>query len=165
MLASDTLRFKNEMPSDFSLSADRAAMEEALRRVQGELGKSYAAIVGGKSVKTRGTFKSVNPSRPKEVVGVLQNADRQLADAALETATKAFLSWSRIPVSRRADTLRQMAKILRRKKMEFCAWLIYEVGKNWSEADADVAEAIDFLEYYAELALLPPPVLTPVAGE
>jgi 1-pyrroline-5-carboxylate dehydrogenase len=157
--------FKNEMPSDFSLGADRTAMQEALRRVQSELGKTYTAIVDGKSVKARSTFKSVNPSRPKEVIGVLQNAERKLADAALETATKAFPSWSRAPVSRRAEILRQMAKILRRKKMEFCAWLVYEVGKNWVEADADVAEAIDFLEYYAELALLPPPVLTPVSGE
>src|SRR5438477_8658823 len=98
--------FKNEMPSDFSLSADRTAMEEALRRVQGELGKPYDAIVGGKAVKTRVTFKSVNPSRPKEVVGVLQNADRKLADAALDAAKKSFPSWSRMPVSRRAEILR-----------------------------------------------------------
>src|SRR5258706_8537422 len=157
--------FRNEMLSDFSLGTDRAAMEEALRRVQSELGTTYAVMIGGKSAEARSTFKSVNPSRPKEVVGVLQNADRKLADAALDTATKSFLSWARTPVTRRAEVLRQMAKILRRKKMEFCAWLIYEVGKNWVEADAEVAEAIDFLEYYAELALLPPPILTPVAGE
>ncbi len=140
-------------------------MESALAAVRSQLGRTYPLVIGGKSLKARQSFESLNPSRPQERVGIVQNADLKLADRALATAAKAFGSWSQTPVTKRAEILRQMATILRRRKWEFCAWLIYEVGKNWSEADADVAEAIDFLEYYAELALVPPPVLTAVSGE
>jgi 1-pyrroline-5-carboxylate dehydrogenase len=159
------LNFKNEPLTDFALPSHREAMGRALDSVRSQLGRPYSLIIDGKSRKSRSTFPSINPSRPKEVVGILPNADRSMADAALETARKVFPVWSQTPVRGRAQILRQMAHLLRQRKFEFCAWMIYEVGKNWSEADADVAEAIDFLEYYAELALLPPPTLTPVTGE
>ena len=157
--------FKNEPLTDFSLPANRQAMESALANVRSELGQNYPLIINGKRIKTRSSFKSLNPSRPQEVVGIVQNAGRKIAGAALETAKKTFPSWSCEPVRQRAEVLRRMAGLLRVRKFEFCAWMIYEVGKNWAEADADVAEAIDFLEYYAELALIRPPPLTPVAGE
>lgn len=159
------LKFRNEPFTDFSLPFARAAMDAALFRVAGELGRTYPNVVAGKGVRARKTFRSINPSHPQHVVGVLSDADVQLADRALEGASQAFLSWKNTPVESRAAILRKMAALLRARKFDFCAWLIYEVGKNWAEADADVAETIDFLEYYAELALLPPPALTPVSGE
>ena len=154
------LKFKNEPMTDFSVPATRRAMEVALRQVRSLFGTSYPLVIDGKKCKTRASIQSVNPSRSQEMVGIVPNADRKLADRALKTAVGAFSSWSRTPAWKRAEILRQMARLLRGRKFEFCAWLIYEVGKNWNEADADVAEAIDFLEYYAELALKPPPLLT-----
>src|SRR5437879_7014240 len=159
------MNFKNEPPTDFSTPANRAAMEQALREVRSKLGASYPIIVNGKRLKARSSFRSLNPSRPEEVVGIVQNADKKIADNALEGAKKNFPSWSKTPAAKRAEVLVRMAELLRRRKFAFCAWMIYEVGKNWAEADADVAEAIDFLNYYTQLALLPPPVLAPVAGE
>ena len=159
------LNFKNEPLTDFSQAAHRQAMEAGLSKVRAQLGQVYPLVIGGKNLKARQTFQSINPSRSQEVIGIVQNADTKIADRALAAASQSFTSWSQVPVFNRAEVLRKMAKILRGRKFEFCAWLIYEVGKSWGEADADVAEAIDFLEYYAELALLPPPALTAVPGE
>jgi 1-pyrroline-5-carboxylate dehydrogenase len=162
---SQTLKFKNELLTDFTLPVHREAMEEALRRVRSQLGAQYPLLLNGRNVKARSAFKSINPSRPQQIVGWVQQADRPLADRALATAAGAFPAWSKTPVWKRAEILRLMATMLRGRKFEFCAWLTYEVGKSWAEADADVAEAIDFLDYYAELSLLPVPVLPAVPGE
>jgi 1-pyrroline-5-carboxylate dehydrogenase len=159
------LKFQNEPLMDLSLPANRKGMEQALAQVRSKLGSTYPLVIDGKYVRSHKNFTSINPSRPQEVVGIVQNADRKMADRALTAATRAFPSWGRTPVSQRAGILMAMAKLLRSRKWEFCAWLVFEVGKNWAEADADVAEAIDFLEYYAQLALIPSPELSSVPGE
>src|SRR5450755_3217647 len=104
------MNFKNESLTDFSLPANRQAMEQALATVKSQLGRTYSLVIDGKYRKARSTFKSFNPSRPQEVVGILQNADRKMADAALSTAAKAFPGWSQTPVQERAECLRTMAK-------------------------------------------------------
>src|SRR5271157_3490258 len=71
----------------------------------------------------------------------------------MSAALTAFESWSRTTVESRASLLLNAARIIRDHKFVFCAWLTYEVGKNWAEADADVGETIDFLEFYAREAL------------
>jgi 1-pyrroline-5-carboxylate dehydrogenase len=85
----------------------------------------------------------------------------------MQAALRAFEFWSRTLVSERTSLLLAAAEIIRKRKFEFCAWLTYEVGKNWAEADADVGETIDFLEFYAREALRLAEAKTPIqlAGE
>jgi 1-pyrroline-5-carboxylate dehydrogenase len=110
-------------------------------------------MIGGEYIVTKETFNSINPSRPQEVLGRFQLGTVEHADRAVETAAKAFESWRLTPVEARARVLLRAAALLRRRKHEFSATMVLEVGKSWVEADADTAEAIDFLEYYARQAV------------
>jgi 1-pyrroline-5-carboxylate dehydrogenase len=143
------LPYKNEPYLDWTDESNQKAMRDALEEVGGSLGKSYPAIIGGKPVETDGELASINPSNPSQVVGRVARATEREADMALETATKTFGSWSRTEPEARARILLRAAAIMRRRKFEMLAWEVYEGGKPWAEADAQVAEAIDFLEYYA----------------
>jgi 1-pyrroline-5-carboxylate dehydrogenase len=158
-------RFKNEPFTDFSDVRQRQRLETALVSVRQQWGRTYPLWIANRQIRTPHLTSSINPSYSQQVVGFCSDADRRLADRALQAATDAFPSWNALPVAKRAAHLFRWAKLLRARKFEFCAWLIYEVGKNWAEADADVAEAIDFLEYYAQQALETPPTLVPVSGE
>jgi 1-pyrroline-5-carboxylate dehydrogenase len=141
--------FKNEPLTDFSKPANRKAMESALARVKKMLGKEYPIVIGGEEIYTENKFNSTNPSRPSEIVGVFQKADARLADRAVETAAAKFEEWKWVEPKKRADYLFKAVRIMRRRKHEFSAVMVYEVGKTWPEADADTAEAIDFIEFYA----------------
>jgi len=143
------LPYKNEPYLDWSDESNQEAMWAALQEVEGYLGKSYPLIIGGKPIETDGEIVSVNPSDPSQVVGRVGRATEREAHMALETATKTFESWSRTVPEARARILIRAAAIMRRRKLEMLAWEVYEGGKPWAEADAQVAEAIDFLEYYA----------------
>ncbi len=140
--------FKNEPLTDFSKPVNRKAMEQALARVKSMLGREYPLVIGGEEIHTPEKLKSYNPSRPSEVVGVFQKADAPLAHKAIETAAAKFEEWKFVDPKKRAEYLFKAAKIMRKRKHEFSAVMIYEVGKTWPEADADTAEAIDFLEFY-----------------
>ena len=144
-----TSTFKNEPLTDFSKPANRKAMEHALSKVNSMLGREYPMVIGGTEIRTEGKLSSYNPSRPREVVGVFQKADAALADKAIEAASAAFEQWKFVDAKKRADCLFKAAKIMRKRKHEFSAVMVYEVGKTWPEADADTAEAIDFMEFYA----------------
>ena len=146
-------KFKNEALTDFSKPRNRAAMEKAVAKVERELGKSYSIIIGGKRRKAASTFKSLNPADPSQVIGVFQKADAKLANQAVATAFKTFSDWKFVSASKRASYLFRMANIMRRRKFELAAWMVFEVGKSWAEADGDVAEAIDFCDFYAREAL------------
>ena len=141
--------YENEPYLDWADESNQKAMRRALEEVEGSLGKSYPLIIGGKRVETDDEIDSVNPSNPSQVTGRVGRATEREADMALDTATKAFNSWSRTEPEARARILLQAAAIMRRRKFEMLAWEVYEGGKPWAEADAQVAEAIDFLEYYA----------------
>ncbi|MDQ4062517.1 MAG: L-glutamate gamma-semialdehyde dehydrogenase [Actinomycetota bacterium] len=143
------LPYKNEPYLDWTNESNIEAMRAALAQIEGFLGKSYPLIVGGKPVETDAEIASVNPSNPSQIVGRVATATEREADMALEMATKAFDSWSKTRPEARARILLRAAAIMRRRKLEFLAWEVYEGGKPWAEADAQVAEAIDFLEYYA----------------
>jgi len=145
--------FRNEPATDFSKDENRRAMKEALAKVRSELGREYSLIIGGELVKTPGKIKSLNPARPSEVVGIHQRAEREHAETAMQAALAAFEKWKHASIEDRAGLLVRTAAILRERKHEFSAWMVYEVGKNWAEADADTAECIDFAEYYARLAV------------
>jgi len=145
--------FRNEPPTDFTSAGNRRAMQQALAKVSGELGRSYNPVIGGRETEGDGTFSSLNPSHPSQVVGVFAKAALAQAEAALRTAHEAFGSWSRTPARERAEILFRTAGLLRERKHEMSAWMIHEAGKTWSEADADTAEAIDFCEFYGREAL------------
>ncbi|MEO7649968.1 MAG: L-glutamate gamma-semialdehyde dehydrogenase [Bryobacteraceae bacterium] len=144
------MQFHNEPYADFQLPANRKTMEEALRYVRSQFGREYDLSIAGAPIRTSEKLKSVNPSNPADIVGVHQKATPAMALAAVDAAHAYFPEWSRTPASERTAMLRRAAQVLRSRKMEFDAWLVYEAGKSWAEAEADVSEAIDFCEYYAD---------------
>jgi len=154
--------FHNEPFIDFSDSANVHAMQAALTRVGDTLGHEYELIIGGERSRTADKIESLNPARPAQVVGVHQKAGLEHAERAMKAALEAFATWQYVAVEERAALLLQAADLIRKRKFEFCAWLTYEVGKNWVEADADVAETIDFLEFYAREALRLAQATTPI---
>ena len=146
-------RFKNEALTDFSNPENRSLMENALLKVEGELGKKYPLIIGGTRWKAPEEFKSINPADPDTVVGIFQKADPDLAHQAIENAFEVFNEWKFVKPAKRASYLFRMARIMRKRKFDLSAWMVYEVGKSWVEADGDVAEAIDFCEFYGREAI------------
>ncbi len=145
--------FENLRVIDFESSSDVAKMKEALKRVRTELGKHYKALVGGKWLEKDVEITSINPSNPHEVVGYVPSCGEKEADMALEVAWKAFDRWRFTPAEERAEYLFKIADILTERRFEFDAWMVYEVGKNWIEADADLAEAVDMLNFYGREAI------------
>ena len=145
--------FLNEPIADFSKPENAEAMRAALAKVRGELGREYDLAIGGTRSKTGGKIRSINPAKPDELVGLHQKAGAEHTEPAMQAALKAFELWRFVPAQDRAEWLVRVAAILRRRKFEFNAWLVLEVGKNWAEAEADTCEAIDFCELYARLAL------------
>ncbi len=141
--------FKNEPYTDFSIAANRQSMEAALAKVRSEFGREYDLSIAGERLRTPDKLKSVNPSNPTEIVGIHQKATPAMASKAIEAAHSFFPEWSRTSPASRIAMLRRAAQSIRSRKMEFDAWLVYEAGKSWPEAEADVCEAIDFCEYYA----------------
>ncbi|HVO41820.1 MAG TPA: L-glutamate gamma-semialdehyde dehydrogenase, partial [Aggregatilineales bacterium] len=95
------------------------------------------------------TFDSINPARPAEVIGTFAKGRKEDAERAIAVADEAFTTWQYVDPNERARYLLRAAAEMRRRKHEFSAWMVFEIGKNWAEADADTAETIDFLEYYA----------------
>src|SRR5205085_12248690 len=115
--------------------------------------------------RTEKKIRSINPARPAELVGLHQNAGAAQVQPAMDAALKAFATWKAVPWEERAALIFRVAELLRKHKAEMCAWMVFEVGKNYAEADADVAETIDFAEFYAHealrLAKSEPPVQLP----
>ena len=159
--------FTNEPFIDFSNAENRKRMEAALAKVKAEFGHEYPMWIAGQKVITTGKKKSTNPSRPSEVIGVFQDASKEQAALAVDAANKYFDVWKKVPAETRAKCLFKAAQIVRERKFELGALVCYEVGKSWIEADADVAETIDFCEYYGRemLRLSEPVKLTPMRGE
>jgi 1-pyrroline-5-carboxylate dehydrogenase len=154
--------FSNEPFTDFTNPENVRSVRQALDLVASHLGVEYSLIIGGKRLKTAERIRSVNPARPAQVVGIHQKAGAAQVEPAMSAALRAYESWSRTPVGLRVSLLLGAAAIIRKRKFEFMAWLTYEVGKNWAEADADVGETIDFLEFYAREALRLASATTPI---
>ena len=134
---------------DFSRPEQRTAFERALDKVRGELGRDHPVVIGGERSSGPAFFSSINPARPSQVIGRFTSATREQAAQAIEAADRAFASWSRVPAAERAGVLIEAARRMRDRRHEFSAWMVLEVGKSWTEADGDTAEAIDFMEFYA----------------
>jgi 1-pyrroline-5-carboxylate dehydrogenase len=145
--------FAGEPLTDFSKEENARKMRAAIEKVRAQLGREYDLIIGGKRIKTADKIKSLNPAKPSQVVGIHQKAGKDHVEAAMQAALQAFSQWKNIPLEERASLLFRVADMLRERKFEFGAWMVFEVSKNWAEADADIAETIDFAEYYAREAL------------
>jgi 1-pyrroline-5-carboxylate dehydrogenase len=162
------VQFRNEPLSDFKNNPEHhRKMKEAVEQVREELGRTYDLVIGGERIGTPDKLVSYNPAQKDQVVGTFSKANRELAERAIGVAEEAFRSWSRTTAVHRTKLLVDVAGLLRERKFYYCAWLVFEVGKSWAEADADVAESIDFCEYYARemLRLDQPAPLVPVPGE
>ncbi|MEH7588604.1 L-glutamate gamma-semialdehyde dehydrogenase [Priestia megaterium] len=142
-------QYKHEPFTDFTIAQNKDAFESALELVQSELGKDYPLVIGGELITTEDQIQSINPANKTEVIGRVSKADQDLAEKAMQAALSTFNTWKKEAPEARADILFRAADIIRRRKHEFSAYLVKEAGKPWKEADADTAEAIDFLEYYA----------------
>ncbi|SEB13165.1 1-pyrroline-5-carboxylate dehydrogenase [Thalassobacillus cyri] len=145
--------YRHEPFTDFTVEENKQAFEAALKQVKEELGKDYDLVVNGERLQTEDKIVSTNPADTKQVVGNVSKANQDIAEQAVQSAAEAFKSWKKWDAASRAEILFRAANIVRRRKHEFSAYLVYEVGKPWKEADADTAEAIDFLEYYGRQML------------
>ncbi len=159
--------FSNEPVADFSQLPNREAIERALHDVRHQLGRDYGLLIAGRREKTGDKLKSLNPSRPSEIIGIHSKATAAQAIEAVEAAHAYFPKWAAVSAENRAGILLRAAQLFRDRKFEFDAWLVYESGKTWPEADADVSEAIDFCEYYARQMqrLAKPDPLVQLPGE
>src|SRR5437660_3561612 len=157
--------FVTEPFFDFRNEDNARRMRAAIAKVRGQLGREYDLIIGGKRVKTTDKIKSLNPSQPSQIVGTHQKAGKEHVEPAMKAALTAFHSWSRTAAEERASLLFRVGDLLRQRKMEYMAWLVFEVSKNWAEADADISETIDFCEFYGREALrfskVQPPIQLP----
>ncbi|HEY3116613.1 MAG TPA: L-glutamate gamma-semialdehyde dehydrogenase [Chloroflexota bacterium] len=135
--------------ADFAQEGERESFRRGLDQVRSRLGRVYPLFIDGKEVTTAKQAPSVNPARPSQVVGYIAQGGRADADAALAAAGRAFRTWRDVAAEQRASYLLRAAELMRQRRYELAGWQVLEVGKNWREADADVAETIDYLEYYA----------------
>src|SRR5215472_10557645 len=152
-LAAGLRSFANEPLTDFRNGEKAEAMRAAIAQARSQLGREYDLVIGGRRVRTPEKIHSLNPAHPGEIVGLHQKAGHEQVEPAMQAALRAHQSWKHEPPERRAATIFRLADILRRRKPEFNAWMVLEVGKNWDEAEADTCEAIDFCELYARAAL------------
>jgi 1-pyrroline-5-carboxylate dehydrogenase len=145
--------FQNEPSVDFSVEENRAAMREALKQVESQLGQRYPLIIGGERRETGQWITSTNPGNPDQVVGEVAKGRPSDVEDAIAAASEAFKTWRQVPAEGRASVLFKMAGIVRRRRLELAAWMVYELDKAWDEAEGEVAEAVDFLEWYGRQAI------------
>ncbi len=145
--------YKHEPFTDFSIEENRKALEAELKKAEENFGKEYPLIIGGERITTEEKIVSYNPANKSEVIGYVSKANQDLAEKAMKVADETFEWWRKTNPEMRADILFRAAAIVRRRKHEFTAHLVKEGGKPWKEADADTAEAIDFMEYYGRQML------------
>ena len=159
--------FSNEPLTDFTKEENATAMRAAIEKVRAQLGQEYPLVIGGERINTEAKLETFNPANRTQVVGKLQKATKDLANRAVETAYETFQTWRNTPAEERAQLLFRVAELIRLRKHELSAWMIFEVAKSWPEADGDTAEAIDFLEFYGRemLRYAAPHPLAKMAGE
>ena len=159
--------FINQPLTDFSKEENQRTQAEAIEQVRSELGQTYPLIIGGKKIESKDTFASINPANPQQVIGHFSRATIEQTQQAIDAAAATFETWKRVPAEERAGYLFAAAELMRQRRFYINAWMIFEVGKSWPEADGDTAEAIDFLEFYARemLRLADKQPVTPYGGE
>jgi len=145
--------YRSEPYSDFSNVVVAKKYRTALETVEDQLGERALLVIDGDHVDTSRSTQSINPARPDQIVGTSAMATKEHVDAALDAAWRAYGSWSRKTPQERASAIYRVGDLIAERTFEFAAWQTFEAGKNWAEAEADVAEAVDFCRYYAHQAL------------
>ncbi len=146
-------KFKNEVVLDFNNFDNERKQKHALNNVQSLFGMEYTNIIGGKESRTDKKTYSYSPSNKDLLLGIFQKAGKAEAENAIQAALNAFETWKYVPAEERANYLFKAAEIVKKRRYEINAWMIIESGKNFTEADADTCEAIDFLEFYGREAI------------
>ena len=141
--------FKNEPGIDFSVQANVERFNEELRKVKAQLGQDIPLVINGEKLTKTDTFNSVNPANTSQLIAKVSKATQDDIEKAFESANHAYQSWKKWSHKDRAELLLRVAAIIRRRKEEISAIMVYEAGKPWDEAVGDAAEGIDFIEYYA----------------
>lgn len=141
--------FRNEPLTDWTLPFNREKMSDAIAKVRPSLGRTIPLIINGRSIEPPELFTSRNPARAAEVVGRVASAGIREVELAIDVARKTFPAWSRASVDHRAGLLEKLAALIGNERFQLAALEMFETGKNWTESDADIAEAIDFCRYYA----------------
>lgn len=147
------MTFTSEPLTDFTDETHIDTYRAALRDVEPRLGGDHPLVIGGQPVETGRWMESHNPFRAEQLIGRTAAAGTADVDQALNAGWEAFRPWAARDMAERAGLVRKLAAVMRRRRFELAAWMSFEAAKNFSEADADVAEAIDFCEYYASQAL------------
>ena len=145
--------FINEPHTDFGRAENRLRMQQALTSIGAAQGRHEPLVINGQRIDTPERLTSYNPSHRRRIVGTTASATQVHVDAAVAAAALAYPAWNATPVERRAQLLMRLAELMSQQRMELSAWMVYECGKTWREADADTAEAIDFCRYYAQQAV------------
>ncbi len=162
------LPFTNEPLTDFSIPENKAAFEAALEKVRGDFNKHWDLLIGGERVASDKKITSYDPANPEQAVGTVGKANKEQAQMAIDKAYEYYEEYWRYTAPEfRARIILKAAHMMRVRKHEFSATMVYEESKNWVEADADTAEAIDFLEFYGRemMRLGGAQPVVPYAGE
>ncbi len=159
--------FRNCHLTDFSVEENAKAMKAALEKVRSEFGRTYPLIIGGREVMTEAKLPACNPAVPSELIGTFAKAGQEEAEMAIRAATETFETWKWTDPWERAKLSWKAADLMTERRLELAAWMVFETSKSWVEADADVAEAIDFCDFYGRemVRYAAPQPLTPVPGE
>ena len=145
--------FSNTPVLDFGRLEVREAFAAALARVRAQFGAGYPLRIAGAQRGDPDVHERADPAHPSTILGSVEQASVPQAARAVENAVVAFDKWRAVPTEERVALLRIAADLMEQRRHDLAAWEVFEVGKNWREADADVAEAIDHLRYYAAQAL------------
>ncbi len=155
-----------EASLDFTQEKHRIEMGEALDLVRNRFGKAFPAKIAGNDVWTQSEIVSLNPSQKSEVVGKVACCGINEANLAIDTCRAFQTKWESTPVCTRTEALQKTADIILARRKELCAWIVFEVGKSWQEADADVIESVDFCRYYSQqMEELATPLVRDIPGE
>jgi RHH-type proline utilization regulon transcriptional repressor/proline dehydrogenase/delta 1-pyrroline-5-carboxylate dehydrogenase len=140
--------FRNQPHLVFSRREVRDAYDAALARVRAAAGAHHPLLIGGREIETTRRLESLDPARPGDVIGTAACAGRAEAEAAVAAAKAVQAAWRDTPARERAGVLFRAADVMRDQIVDLAALITLEAGKTRREANADVDEAIDFLEYY-----------------
>ena len=141
--------FTNHPERDFTKERNRKSFQIHLNNWHKKLPLKVPLIINGKEIFHFSTETRTNPGQLKQTVSHVSHAGVKEAEQAVTLAAKAFPEWGRTPVSQRLENLNTLISLLKSKELELAALQVLEVGKTWSEAQKEVAEAIDFCDYYA----------------
>jgi RHH-type proline utilization regulon transcriptional repressor/proline dehydrogenase/delta 1-pyrroline-5-carboxylate dehydrogenase len=142
--------FANEPVLELRRATERSKLAVGMGELRLPL---HVPVWIGRSKRAGDELVSTDPGRPERIVALAASATPQEAATAVETARAAFGSWAATPVAERSAALLRAAAWMRERRASLAALAVRECAKPWPEADADVCEAIDFLEFYARGAL------------